>query len=379
MSAVGCWTSAGALLQTPTNCTSRAVFSVKSTSQLAAMLNMGKTIFIMLVLALGAFMFTRDAEHLVIEPIERMVDLVKRLSKNPLSAVSDDTKGRKKATSYETALLETTLAKIGGLLQIGFGEAGTEIIRQNISKGGKLNAVIPGRKMTGIFGFCDIRQFTDATECLQEEVMVFVNRIGAIVHEATHQYWGAANKNIGDAFLLVWRVPDKNNASGRWGTGGSMHQITVRSASADEPKDTYEHITVPQLCDNAMYAFLKIMVDIENSNHDNDSEALGQYAHDHRIIARFGNEYKVRMGFGLHLGWAIEGAIGSRLKIDASYLSPNVNMAARLEAATKQYGVPLLMSDAFVDNLSGPVRGGDRARRVWGMLGCVFVWSLGNR
>lgn len=41
------------------------------------------------------------------------------------------------------------------------------------------------------------------------------------------------------------------------------------------------------------------------------------------------------MGFGLHLGWAIEGLIGSSFKIDASYLSPNVNMAARLEAATK--------------------------------------------
>jgi len=30
--------------------------------------------------------------------------------------------------------------------------------------------------------------------------------------------------------------------------------------------------------------------------------------------------------------------------VDVSYLSPHVNMAARLEAATKQYGVPLLMS-----------------------------------
>ena len=49
--------------------------------------------------------------------------------------------------------------------------------------------------------------------------------------------------------------------------------------------------------------------------------------------------YKVRMGFGLHTGWAIEGAIGSYFKIDASYLSPNINLAARLEVATLQYGV----------------------------------------
>lgn len=51
------------------------------------------------------------------------------------------------------------------------------------------------------------------------------------------------------------------------------------------------------------------------------------------------------MGFGLHFGWAIEGAIGSDYKIDASYLSPNVNIASRLEAATKQYGVSLLLSE----------------------------------
>ncbi len=50
------------------------------------------------------------------------------------------------------------------------------------------------------------------------------------------------------------------------------------------------------------------------------------------------------MGFGLHVGWAIEGAIGSEYKIDASYLSPNVNMASRLEAATKQFGVNFLIS-----------------------------------
>lgn len=53
--------------------------------------------------------------------------------------------------------------------------------------------------------------------------------------------------------------------------------------------------------------------------------------------------YSVKMGFGLHVGWAIEGAIGSEFKIDASYLSPNVNMASRLEAATKQFGVPVLI------------------------------------
>lgn len=80
--------------------------------------------------------------------------------------------------------------------------------------------------------------------------------------------------------------------------------------------------------------------------------------------------YRVKMGFGLHFGWAIEvnqynnmvnlncclynkqGAIGSDFKIDASYLSPNVNMASRLEAATKQFGTGLLISGALRDILT---------------------------
>jgi len=62
------------------------------------------------------------------------------------------------------------------------------------------------------------------------------------------------------------------------------------------------------------------------------------------------------MGFGLHIGWAIEGAIGSTYKIDASYLSPNVNMAARLEAATHQFGCPMLVSGPFVNELSKEAR-----------------------
>ncbi len=36
------------------------------------------------------------------------------------------------------------------------------------------------------------------------------------------------------------------------------------------------------------------------------------------------------MGFCLHIWWVIYGAIGSVYKIDASYLSPNVNMISRL-------------------------------------------------
>lgn len=46
------------------------------------------------------------------------------------------------------------------------------------------------------------------------------------------------------------------------------------------------------------------------------------------------------------------GTIGSKFKIDASYLAPDVNMASRLDAATRQFGIPFLMSHSLYNCLS---------------------------
>jgi len=51
--------------------------------------------------------------------------------------------------------------------------------------------------------------------------MLFVNNIGDIVHTITDRYLGAANKNIGDAFLLVWRIVDS-----KYSINESTNEIT---------------------------------------------------------------------------------------------------------------------------------------------------------
>lgn len=61
----------------------------------------------------------------------------------------------------------------------------------------------------------------------------------------------------------------------------------------------------------------------------------------------------MKLHFGMHIGWGIEGAIGSELKIDASYLSPNVNLASWLNAVSKQYGLSMLFSGQIFDLLGG--------------------------
>ncbi len=76
-----------------------------------------------------------------------------------------------------------------------------------------------------------------------------------------------------------------------------------------------------------------------------DSQVLG-YRVDERLIGESG-EFNLRMGFGMHAGWAIEGAVGSLQKVDATYLSPHVNMTARMEAASRQFGLAILMTERF--------------------------------
>lgn len=41
---------------------------------------------------------------------------------------------------------------------------------------------------------------------------MFVNEIAEIVHGTVDHYNGSSNKNIGDAFLLVWKFEDLDYA-----------------------------------------------------------------------------------------------------------------------------------------------------------------------
>lgn len=111
-----------------------------------------------------------------------------------------------KSESTETDLLEQAINKMATLLQIGFGSAGAEIIAKSLSDVGELDPMIPGSKVNAIFGFCDIREFTSATEILQEDVLLFVNKVAQITHKYVVESGGSPNKNIGDAFLLVWKL-----------------------------------------------------------------------------------------------------------------------------------------------------------------------------
>lgn len=347
--------------------------------QFQSLLDIARVTWMLSMLSVGAVLLIRDADSLVLRPIERMVHKVKIMSENPFASKTfnnDDADRGDQTKQLETKVLEHSIGKVCQLLTIGFGEAGAEIIANNIKSGGAINPMLPGRRMRAIFGFCDIRDFTSATEILQEDIMEFVNCIASVVHEEVSFHGGAANKNIGDAFLLVWRLPDLGNvddinhqaltknssikstdeelaskkkacASWRAPTRGRGSIIGARAAMQD--LDDVGDATTSHLADAALASMMIIKNALDRS------PKLRAFCEREDIQRRMPG-FKVKLGMGLHVGWAIEGAIGSHHKIDPSYLSPHVNMAARLEAATKQYGVPILLSDSFVDILSPEVR-----------------------
>ncbi|CAK87607.1 unnamed protein product (macronuclear) [Paramecium tetraurelia] len=301
------------------------ILSTRQAAVMTSILSIIRTIFVSIVLTFGAMMFSKDSNDLALRPLERMIEKINKIANDP--QIVTEMAVIQNENSNETVKIENTIVKIGTLLALGFGDAGTEIIRINMKKQGDVDPMLPGIKKVAIYGFCDIRNFTDATEVLQEDVMVFVNNIGDIVHTMVDRYMGAANKNIGDAFLLVWKTRPETY---------SFEEDNVIWHDK-------QYISI--LSDCALISFMKIQCKI------NREPKILAYRQDKRLQARMDN-YKVKIGFGLHMGWGIEGAIGSNYKIDASYLSPNVNMASRLEAATKQYGVPILISESLYEHFS---------------------------
>lgn len=138
----------------------------------------------------------------MIVPIERMMATIVALQQNPLAKASlsnngnggggsgggdNDQGGMGGDHNNETGMLERTLEKLTGLLQVGFGEAGSRMIQKcmNLNADGDLDPLVDGTKMLAIFGFCDIRRFTDATECLREDVMMSEQKNNA--REIRHQ------------------------------------------------------------------------------------------------------------------------------------------------------------------------------------------------
>lgn len=317
--------------------------SQKTYQQGNAIFGVCQTLYITLLLGVMAFLFSRDMDNLVIRPIESMVDSVTRLAANPahkLEAV--------KSVKYETDALRVSLNKIAQLLQVGFGEAGNNLVAENLKKGDTVDPMVPGKKLLGAYGFCIIDEYEEVLDCLGEEILPFTNMAAQVLHDAVTHNGGQPNRNLGDAFLCVWKPQMLDNNS------------PVEDLRQAEQK----------MCDGALTAFRRSVREISRS------AKLQAFNKNEEIIKYFDGEHRTVIGYGLNYGYAIEGAVGTNIKIDCSYLSPNVNLAARLESATKRYGVNILMSQYFYDKLSPAVKQGLRRVDVVCLKGSSIPMSI---
>ena len=270
-----------------------------------------------------------------------------------------------------------------------WGVAGAGIISTNLASretalAEVFNPTVPGKSVYAVFAFAAINGFDHCLRCLGGDVMILINDVASVLHREVYRWGfessGQCNKNLGEAFLMVFRIGlvkevlekleeatkvvfssndskkltvKKRNVRRDINSNDKMQQRLRRVTKSQKLKihDSMADVSLQSLpgistfTDRAVIGMLKSFAGIHRD------KKLMTYSRDFRLSAGVG-AFSVNMVFGMDAGWAVEGAVGSEYKIDATYLSPHVNMASRMMSATKQYGVTILLSKAVEELLS---------------------------
>ncbi len=151
------------------------------------------------------------------------------------------------------------------------------------------------RRMTVLFS--DIRGFTSMSEKMTpEDVVTFLREYLTVMTEAVFTHGGTVDKYIGDAIMALYNVPFE---------APDHAAQAVRTALAFQER-------------------LKPLAE--------------------RFTARYGGT--LACGVGIHTGDAVVGTIGSEQRLEYTAIGDTINLGSRLEGLTKDFNVPVIISEA---------------------------------
>ena len=164
-----------------------------------------------------------------------------------------------------------------------------------------------GDTKTMTYLFSDIRGFTPISEQFKTDPQglgKLINRYMTPMTDLVMQKEGTIDKYIGDALMAIWGAPlDIENHA----------QLAVETAQEME-------------------------VELEKLNKELKADGL----------------MELGVGIGINTGDAVVGNMGSNQRFDYTVLGDSVNLAARLEAQTKEYGVFFMFTEHTLKQIKSP-------------------------
>jgi adenylate cyclase len=146
--------------------------------------------------------------------------------------------------------------------------------------------------------FTDVRDFTTIAESTDPDVLMHqTSRYFSVLTEAFLAEGGTIDKFIGDAVMVFWNAPNPQ----------------------------------PDHVERACRAALAARIACEKLNYEFETEGLRAF------FTRF----------GIHVGDAVVGNLGSTERMNYTALGDTVNLAARLEGLNKQFGTVVLVSESI--------------------------------
>jgi adenylate cyclase len=188
-------------------------------------------------------------------------------------------------------------------LRTTFGKYMTRTVMEHLMAG---KVQLGGETLRVTVLFFDIRGFSSISERMDAQTLVsLLNEYFAEMVTIVMQHDGVVDKFIGDALMAVFGAPVSRSDDAERSVRAALR---MRDALASLNEQVAERGFPP-----------------------------------------------VRAGIGIHTGEVVAGNIGSEARMEYTVIGDAVNVAARLETATKDMGVDILLSEDTRNELGGAV------------------------